>query len=83
MVCHNYIFPNCDECTSYILIKLLHMFTSPSQDADVQFIGNTAVYAGAAIYANDMSRCVTVDSAIGEYIIFNTSVSVKSPFFFQ
>ena len=46
------------------------------------FINNTAVLAGAGIYANDMSRCKWLGSITNNYTIFEISSS-QGPFLFR
>ena len=47
----------------------------------MQFINNTARLAGAAIYANDMSRCTWIgDLDLNQTIIFLIPESMGSPF---
>ena len=57
-----------------------------AQNATVRFVNNSARAAGAAIYANDMSRCKWLGS-IGpndfNSFIFNTSSKYKSPFIME
>lgn len=46
------------------------------------FINNTAMLAGAGIYANDMSRCKWLGNLTGSYTIFQIPED-KGPFLFR
>ena len=47
----------------------------------MNFVNNTAVAAGAAIFANDMSRCRWLGGLSGDHTIFQIS-EAGSPFLF-
>lgn len=46
------------------------------------FVNNTAMLAGAGIYANDMSRCMWLGNLDGIYTIFEIPPD-KGPFLFR
>ena len=55
------------------------------QNVSISFINNTAGLGGAAIYANDMSRCKWLGPEAKDFseqfFIFSTPSSYRSPFF--
>ncbi|CAI8022052.1 hypothetical protein GBAR_LOCUS12976 [Geodia barretti] len=51
--------------------------------ATVRFVNNSAGIAGAAIYANDMSRCRWLGPTNYTTFIFNTPSDYKSPFIME
>ena len=59
-----------------------HTYLCVFQNAHVEFTNNIAGIAGAAIYANDMSRCKWLGPTdyTENYFIFNTPTDYKSPF---
>ena len=52
------------------------------QEARIEFVNNTAGIAGAAIYANDMSRCKWLgpNNYTEDFFIFDTPLNYMSPF---
>lgn len=71
---------------SYTLphIGIYMMNLSLVKKTTVRFINNIAGLAGAAIYANDMSRCRWVGSLnITDSVIFEITEEMGSPFHFE
>ena len=52
------------------------------QKSRIVFVNNTAMLAGAGIYANDMSRCKWLGDLIENYTIFEIPSKMKGPFQF-
>lgn len=57
-------------------------FSTFMQESRMVFKNNTAMLAGAGIYANDMSRCKWLGNITQSYTIFQIPLDMGGPFYF-